>query len=174
MNQMLGTRFKVVYGYKGNSELSLAVERGEIQGSTGMYYSSLASSHPQWRADRKIKIIAQLALEKHPEMKDVPLLLERVRGDDREQVELIFGSGLMGRPFVMPGGVPAARVRLMRDTFLAALAKPELLADARRSKLEIQPLSGAKIERLLAGAYDTPPAIVEKVRNLLKPKKDRK
>lgn len=174
MNQMLGTRFKVVYGYKGNSELSLAVERGEIHGSTGMYYSSLASSHPQWLADRKIRIIAQLALEKHPEMKDVPLLLDQVQGDDRKQVELIFGSGLMGRPFVMPGGVPADRVKMMRETFLAALARPELLAEARRSRLEVQPLSGEEIEKLLASAYDTPQPIVEKVRNLLKPKKDKK
>ncbi len=171
MNQLLGTRFRIVYGYKGNAELSLAIERGEVHGSTGMYYSSLATSHPDWIAGKKIKIIAQLALEKHPDMKDVPLLLDRVSGDDRKQVELIFGSGLFGRPFVMPEGVPADRVRLMRESFLAALKRPDLLAEAKRSKLEIQALSGEEIEKIIGDAYAAPQAVVEKVRALLKPKK---
>lgn len=174
MNDMLGTKFKVVYGYKGNSELALAIERGEIQGSTGMYYSSLANSRGQWIADKKIKIIAQLALEKHPDLKDVPLLLDKVTGDARKEVELIFASGLMGRPFVMPGGVPGERLKLMRETFLAALALPALQAEAKRAKLEIQPLSGEAIDKLLAQVFETPRPIVEKVRTLLKPKKSKK
>jgi tripartite-type tricarboxylate transporter receptor subunit TctC len=174
MNELLGTRFKVVYGYKGNAELSLAIERGEIQGSTGMYFSSLSSNHPQWIADGKVRIIAQLALEPHPDLKGVPLLLDRVKGDPRKQVELIFSSGLMGRPYVMPGGVPESRVKALRDSFLAVLAEPALLAEAKRSKLEIQPLSGDAIDKLVATAYATTPAIVEKVRGLLRPKRDKK
>jgi tripartite-type tricarboxylate transporter receptor subunit TctC len=174
MNELFGTRFKVVYGYKGNAELSLAIERGEIQGSTGMYFSSLSSNHPQWIADKKVRIIAQLALEPHPDLKGVPLLLDRVKGDAHKQVELIFSSGLMGRPYVMPGGVPSARVKAMRESFLAVLAQPTLLAEAKRSKLEIQPLSGDAIDKLVAAAYATPPAIVEKVRGLLRPKRDKK
>jgi tripartite-type tricarboxylate transporter receptor subunit TctC len=174
MNELLGTRFKVVYGYKGNAELSLAIERGEIQGSTGMYFSSLSSNHPQWIADGKVRIIAQLALEPHPDLKGVPLLLDRVKGDPRKQVELIFSSGLMGRPYVMPGGVPESRVKALRDSFLAVLAEPALLAEAKRSKLEIQPLSGDAIDKLVAAAYATTPAIVEKVRGLLRPKRDKK
>lgn len=171
MNEFIGTRFKVVYGYKGNAQLSLAIERGEIQGSTGMYYSSLSSRHPKWIAEKKVKILAQLALEKHPALADVPLVLDRVKGDARKQVELIFSSALMGRPYVMPGGVAADRVKLMRKAFLAALARPALLAEAKRSKLEIRPLSGEAIDKLLAKAYATPAPLVEKVRSLLKPKK---
>jgi tripartite-type tricarboxylate transporter receptor subunit TctC len=174
MNELLGTRFKVVYGYKGNAELSLAIERGEVQGSTGMYFSSLSSNHGQWIADKKVRIIAQLALEAHPDLKGVPLILDRVKGDARKQVELIFSSGLMGRPYVMPDGVPPSRVKAMRESFLAVLAQPALLAEAKRSKLEIQALSGNAIDKLVAAAYETPPGVVEKVRGLLKPKRDKK
>ncbi len=171
MNELMGTKFKVVYGYKGNSQLSLAVERGEIQGSTGMYFSSLSSRHADWIAAKKIRIIAQLALEKHPALADVPSIIDQVSGDARKQVELIFSSGLMGRPYVMPAGVPADRVEAMRASFLAALKQPGLLAEAKRAKLEIQPLSGEAIQKLVAAAYKTPQPIVEKVRGLLKPKK---
>jgi tripartite-type tricarboxylate transporter receptor subunit TctC len=80
----------------------------------------------------------------------------------------------MGRPYVMPGGVPESRVKALRDSFLAVLAEPALLAEAKRSKLEIQPLSGEAIDKLVAAAYATTPAIVEKVRGLLRPKRDKK
>lgn len=171
MNEMIGTKFKVVYGYKGNSEMSLAIERGEVQGSTGMYFSSLSSRHGDWIKERKIRIIAQLALEKHPDLGDVPLVLDEIGKEDRPKFELIFSSALMGRPYVMPAGVPAERVRLMRTTFLEALKQPGLLAEAKRAGLEIQPLDGEAINRLVARAYETPAPVIEQVRVLLKPAK---
>jgi tripartite-type tricarboxylate transporter receptor subunit TctC len=171
MNELIGTRFKVVYGYSGNSELALAIERGEIQGSTGMYFSSLLSNHPQWISEKKVKILAQLALEKHPALPNVPLILDQLKGDARKQFELIFSSALMGRPFVMAAGVPDDRVRTIRQSFLAVLKDPALLAEAKRANLEIQALSGEAIQKLVAAAYATPAPVVKKVRQLLQPKK---
>ena len=168
MNAMVGTKFKMIYGYKGNAEIALAIERGEVVGSTGWYYSSLTSSRGQWLPEGKVRIIVQLALEKHPEMPDVPLITDYVKSaDDRQQIALALGSGLMGRPYVAPADVPGDRVKILRDSFMTVLASPALQDEARKMRVEINPMSGEAIQKLLAEQYRTPKPLVAKVRALL-------
>jgi tripartite-type tricarboxylate transporter receptor subunit TctC len=173
MNATAGTRFNVVHGYKSQTEVALAMERGEVEASPGWFYSSFVSSRPQWLPEGKARIIAQVALEKHPALPDVPIILDYAKTpEDRQQMELALGSLSMGRPYVAPAEVPADRVKLLRETFLKALASPALLAEAKKAKLEISALSGEDIAKLLAKQYKTPKPIVAKVKSILVPEKN--
>jgi tripartite-type tricarboxylate transporter receptor subunit TctC len=173
MNATAGTRFNVIRGYKSQTEVNLAMERGEVQGAVGWLYSSFISTRGQLLAEKKVRIIAQIALEKHPEMPDVPLVLEFAKTpDDRRQMELVFGRMLMGRPYVAPPDVPADRIEILRDTFLSALASAPLLEEVSKSKLEIEPMSGAAIHKMLAEQYQTPKPLIDKVRAILAPAKN--
>ena len=168
MNATAGTKFKVITGYKSQTEVNLAIERGEVQGTAGVFYSSFMSTRGGWLKDGKARILAQIALEKHPTLPDVPLILDFAKTkEDRQEMELAFGSLVMGRPFVAPQDVPADRVKLLRDSFMKALASPALLADAKKEKLEINGMSGEAIQKLLASQYKTPQPVIDKVHQLM-------
>jgi tripartite-type tricarboxylate transporter receptor subunit TctC len=172
MNATAGTRFTVVHGYKSQTEVAIAMERGEVEASPGWFYSSFASSRGQWLPDGKARIIAQVALEKHPALPDVPIILEYAKTpEDRQQMELALGSLSMGRPYVAPAEVPADRVTLLRESFLKALASPMLVEEATKAKLEISTMSGEAITKLLTEQYKTPKPIIDKVRAILAPEK---
>ena len=172
MNAMLGTKFKVIAGYKSQGELGTAIERGEVVGRAGWFTSSLTSTRGDWLRDKKIIILAQLALEKHPDFPDVPLVLEWAKtAEVKPQLEFSLAWMLMGRPFLAPPGVPAERVKLLRDSFMQAVASPGLLEEAKKQKLEISPMSGGEIDALLAKYYKTPPEVIEKVRQIVAPQR---
>lgn len=172
MNAMLGTKFKVIAGYKSQGELGAAMERGEVAGRAGWFTSSLTSTRGDWLRDKKVRVLAQLALEKHPDFPDVPLVLDWAKSADvKPQLEFSLAWMLMGRPFVAPPAVPADRVKLLRDSFMQAMAAPGLLEEAKKLKLEISPMSGVEIDQLLAKYYKTPPDVVEKVRKIVAPQR---
>lgn len=167
-NASIGTKFDIVGGYKSQTEINLAMERGEVEGTVGWLYSSLMSTRGDWLPSGKIRIIAQAALEKHPALPDVPLILDYAKTPEiRKELELAFASLAMGRPYLAPPGVPADRVKLLQATFLKALATPALEADAKKLKLEVSPLSGEDVHKLLAEQYATPKSIVAKVKAML-------
>jgi tripartite-type tricarboxylate transporter receptor subunit TctC len=164
MNSILGTKFNVVHGYPNQPAIWLAVERGELQGSAGPFYSSLTNGKSEWLRDNKISIIVQIGLEKHPNLPNVPLVVDLAKTpDDRLEMELAVASLLMGRPFVMPDGVPADRVKILRDSFMAATKDPDLLQDAQKMRLEVDAITGEAIQNLLVKMYGTPQPIIDKV-----------
>jgi tripartite-type tricarboxylate transporter receptor subunit TctC len=168
LNATMGTRFKVVYGYKGNADLALAIERGEVQGSAGWFYSSFVATRGQWLTEKKVRILVQIALEKHPALPDVPLILDYVESPEvRKELALALSSGLIGRPYVAPAAVPAARVKVLRASFMDALNSPALHAEAKKMHFEIDAMSGEEMQKLLAEQYQAPKAMVDKVRTLL-------
>ena len=168
LNATVGTRFKLVYGYKGNADMALAIERGEVQGSAGWFYSSFLATRGQWLAEKKVRILVQIALEKHPALPDVPLILDYVTSPEtRKELELALSSGLIGRPYVAAAGVPAARVKLLRDSFMDALGSPALRAEAKTMNLEIDAMSGEAMQKLLIEQYQAPQPMVDRVRALL-------
>jgi tripartite-type tricarboxylate transporter receptor subunit TctC len=170
MNAMLGTKFKVIAGYKSQGELGGAMERGEIAGRAGWFISSLLSTRGDWVRDKKVRVLVQVALEKHPDFPNVPLVLDWAKSNEmRPQLEFSLSWLLMGRPFVAPPGLPADRVKLLRDSFMKTVASPALRKEAEKLKLEISPMSGAEIDALLAKYYKTPPEVVEKVRKIVAP-----
>ena len=147
------------------------MERGELQGSAGPFYSSLRNSKPDWLRDKKITIIVQVALEKHPDLPSVPLVTEFAKTpEDRQGMELAVASLLMGRPYVAPEGVPAERAKILQTSFMRAMKDPELLKDAARANLEIDPIDGAAVHRLLAKMYGTPQPIIDRVTAIFVPK----
>jgi tripartite-type tricarboxylate transporter receptor subunit TctC len=168
LNATTGTRFKVINGYKSQTEVAAAMEKGEVQGSAGWFFSSFHSTHGQWLRDGQVRLLTQIGLFKHPDLPDVPLALDFARTpDDRLEMELAFASLLMGRPYVAPPDVPADRVKLLRDSFLAALESPGLKADAAKQRLEVGAMSGEAIQKMLTEQYRTPKPIVDKVHQLM-------
>jgi tripartite-type tricarboxylate transporter receptor subunit TctC len=167
-NGVLGTKFKIVTGYPGGNEISLAMERGEVQGRCGWSWSSVKATHRQWYDQKKIHLLVQLALEKHPDLPDVPLVVDLAKSqDDRKILELIFARQVMGRPFLAPPGIPSERAAVLRKAFMDTMQDKEFLAAAEKAKMEITPVSGERVERLVKDLYATPPDISKKAADLL-------
>lgn len=172
MNATAGTKFNVIHGYKGQTEVFLAMERGELQGSAGPFYSSLKSGKPDWLKDNKVTLLVQIGLEKHPDLPNVPLILEFAKTpEDRQEMELAVASLLMGRPYVLPEGVAADRVKILNDSFMAAAKDPGLLAEADKLHLEIAAIDGKAVHQLLEKMINTPQPIVDKVTAIFVPDK---
>jgi tripartite-type tricarboxylate transporter receptor subunit TctC len=165
LNGVLGTKFKVVTGYPGNADMLLAVERGEADGNAGTSWSGLTSFKPEWIRDKKINVMVQLASRKHPDLPNVPLVMDLAKNaSDKGVLELIFARQQMAYPVVAPPGVPAERVQALRQAFDAVLKDPEYLADARRQNLEADPANGAEIAALVDKVYASAPEVVARAK----------
>jgi tripartite-type tricarboxylate transporter receptor subunit TctC len=165
MNKLLGTKFKVVEGYKSSQEALLALERGEAEGhSSGSSSGALRERVAPWIKEGKVKILAQVGLEKDPGFPDVPLVTDLAASDDDKRVmELVFTQQLMAWPISAPPDVPEDRVVALRQAFDAAMLDTEFLAEAERQKLIINPVSGKKIAELLDRVYATPKELLDRV-----------
>lgn len=163
MNAMLGTKFQIIRGY-GGADILLAIERGEVEGRCGFGWASLKTTRPDWAKERKINLLAQFSYKPHPDLKDVPLMMDLVQNkEDKRALQLIFATQEMGRPFAAPPGVPADRVAVLRKAFMETLKDPAFLSEAEKLDLEIDPITGEEITELLVDLYDTPKEIVERV-----------
>jgi tripartite-type tricarboxylate transporter receptor subunit TctC len=164
MNSFIGTKFKVITGYQGSTEAFLAVERGEVDGYPSIFWTTLKATKPEWLRDKSITMLTQLALEKHPDLPDVPLVLDFANTpEDRAALELMLASQLPGRPYLAPPGLPAERAKILQDAFMATMSDPAFLADAKKRDLEIQAKSGPEVHDFIARIYQTPKAVVDKV-----------
>jgi tripartite-type tricarboxylate transporter receptor subunit TctC len=169
INAMLGTKMKIVTGYPGGNDVGLAMERGEVNGRCGWSWSSVKATHPKWLEDKKINVLIQLALEKHPDLPDVPLITDLATTDEQRAIfKLIFARQVMGRPFLAPPGLPRERVAALRKGFLDTMKDKDFLADAEKAQLEITPVAGEDIQRLVSETHETPPEIAKKAGDLLK------
>jgi hypothetical protein len=159
-NELLGTKFKVITGY-ADPDVTLAMERGEVEGVCGLAYTTLKATRPQWFRDNKLNILLQIGLTKFPDLPNVPSALELLSDPaDKRVLELILMRQEMGRPFAAPPGVPPERLAILRRAFDATLKDPAFLSDAARLQMEIDPLDGPAIEALLAEAYGAPRDVV--------------
>jgi tripartite-type tricarboxylate transporter receptor subunit TctC len=165
MNSLLGTRFKVVEGYKSSQEALLALERGEVEGHcSGSSSATLRARMEPLLGAGKVKILAQLGREKDPDYPDIPLILDLAATPaDRQILELAFTQQVMAWPLVAPPGVPADRIKALRDAFEATMTDPEFLAEAARQKIIINPVSGEKIAGLLDRIYASPKDVLDRV-----------
>ena len=169
LNGVFGTKMRVVSGYPGGNDVVLALERGEVNGRCGWSWSSMKSAQASWLTEHKIHLLAQLALSKHPDLPDVPLITDLAQNDEQRQIlKLIFARQGLGRPFVGPPGIPADRLAALRAGFDETMKDPAFLADADKLKLEVNPLTGAQVEDLVKQVYtETPPKIAERAAALL-------
>lgn len=155
MNEFLGTKFKVVTGYEGGNAINLAMERGEVQARNNTW-SSWKATKPEWLRDKKIVVIAY-AGPKPKDLPGVPSLLELARNDDdRKVLELLASSTEFGRPLATTSGVPAERVKALRDAFMATMQDSEFLAEAAKLNIEVDPVRGEYMQELAAKLMTTP------------------
>jgi tripartite-type tricarboxylate transporter receptor subunit TctC len=169
INGVLGTRMRLVGGYRGGNEMLLAMERGEVGGRCGWSWSSIQATRREWIKRKQVNLLTQLALSKHPDLPEVPLIIDLAKTDEQRNIlRLVFARQQIAYPFLAPPGVPADRIAVLRSAFLKAMADPELLADARKARLEILPVAGDHAQRLVAELYATPAAIVDKATAMLK------
>lgn len=168
LNKLMGTKFKLVTGYPISTDILLAIERGELNGFCGLGWTFLKLRKAEWLAEKKVSVLFQMAMEKHPDLPDVPLIQEIAKNsDDRQILELLLAPQEMGRPFFAPPDVPADRVKALRDAFAKTLADPDYLRDAEKSGIEVQYTSGEAVHELLTKAYAASPAAVKRSIELL-------
>jgi tripartite-type tricarboxylate transporter receptor subunit TctC len=168
LNGVLGTKMKIVSGYPGGNDVVLAMERGEVKGRCGWSWSSVISTHKAWLNEKKMTVLTQLALQKHPDLPDVPLVMDLAKNDEQKQIlRLIFARQVMGRPYFAPPGIPADRAEALRKAFMATMQDKDFLADAEKAQLEITPVSGEDVQKLVAEVYATPPEIAKKAAAIL-------
>lgn len=165
INNVVGTRFKIISGYSGKPEELLAIERGEVAGLIGWAWSSARAIALDRIRNGELKVIAFLSPEKQPGFEDVPTVYDYARTDeDRQVLDFIFGPQALGRPHFVPPGVPAERLEILRKAFDATMKDPEFLADAERNKLDLDPFGGAEIQSRIDRLYATPTSIVERAK----------
>ncbi len=174
MNNTLDTKFNIVRGYKGSVTVDLAIERGEVEGQSDSF-SSMAKHFPDWR--QKLNVLVQLSLTKHPQLADIPLILDYIKpeflkpGVTVEDADTLWRIMLiqkaMGRPFAVGPNVPPARVKALRDAFAAVLRDPEFLAEAERTQNEINPVDGAEIQAMLEKVSSAPQSIIAKLNDAI-------
>ena len=169
-NKLFGFKFKVVTGYESTPKIHLAMESGEVHGTIANW-STLKAINPGWIADKKIRIIAQWALKKNPELADVPLFLDLAKTDaERAALELMLARLEYGRPFFLPPNVPAPRLEALRRALDATMKDPAYLAEADKLKIDVDPLSGAEVAALVEQVSRTPADTVARVRTAMENK----
>jgi tripartite-type tricarboxylate transporter receptor subunit TctC len=164
MNNVFGTKFKLVMGYKGSSEAMLAVERGEVEGHSTSW-TALKVAHPDWLRDRSVTILVQFALKRHGELPDVPTAVDLARTDgERAILGAIMNATEVGTAFFTTPGVPADRLTALRRAFDATMTDAELLADAQKIHVGVSPMPGEELQALVAEVSNLSPALLNKVR----------
>jgi tripartite-type tricarboxylate transporter receptor subunit TctC len=169
-NALLGTKFKIVLGYRGTTEIGLAMERGEVQGIGDWSWSSLKVQRPQWIANKQVRILMQGALERDRELRDVPNALDFVKNEtDRKALELYFTQKTVARPVVAPPGTPAERVAELRKAFMALDTDKAFTEEVEKSKIEVDLLPGETVNRVIAMIGEASPEVRNRFLEALRP-----
>lgn len=168
LNEVLGTRMKLIMGYPGTGEMSLAMEGGEVEGRCGWSRSSITATKANWLTENKIRLLLQAGLKKSPSMPEVPLAMDFVtKESDRQLLKLGVAWDEMAWPFMAPPGVPAERAQALRSAFENALRDPLLIEEAKKERLDISLVTGESIEKLLDDVYATPDDVVLKMKTII-------
>lgn len=166
MNALLGTKFRIVSGYKGGGELNLAIETGEIHGRAN-FYEGFVGAKPDWIRDNKLKFFFTLGPD-IPELKDVPNLMSLMQTDEQRRMLGVIESTLqLGQAFYLPPGTPMARVEALSTAFDRTMKDPEFLADAEKRRLLIEPRTRAQNKAVVADAFSVDPEVAKKVSTIL-------
>jgi tripartite-type tricarboxylate transporter receptor subunit TctC len=171
MNNVLGTRFKLIMGYKGSNDAQLAVERGEVEGHSTSW-TAVKVAHSDWRPQKKINIVVQFSVKRHPEMADVPTVVEFARTDEQRKIlSAVVNAAEIGTAFFTTPGAPPDRVEALRRAFDATMKDPEFLAEAERLQLSVSPLTGEELQKVVAEVSTLTPELVERVKAAYEMKK---
>lgn len=164
MNNVLGTKFKIVAGYPGSRAIVLAMEKGEVKGLCGYFLSSIRSVRPKWLPEKTVKIIVLESVKPHPDFPGVKTVMDYAKTeDDKKILNIVFGWQVMGRPFAAPPGIPADRATALREAFWKTMKDPAFLADAKKVRIQIEPRTHKQVQDYLDEAWKTPKPLVRKV-----------
>jgi tripartite-type tricarboxylate transporter receptor subunit TctC len=170
LNRLIGTRFKVIVGYKSSTDVDLAMERGEVQGKIWTWGSLKSGSTANWVADGKVAVLAQFGLEHAKDLPDLPLALDYAKtSEDRQVMELIFAPLALGYPSFMGPGVPADRIEIMRRAFDKTMQDPEFIALMQQQNLVLDPAPGEAVQAIVERLYRMPPSVIERARMYIPP-----
>jgi tripartite-type tricarboxylate transporter receptor subunit TctC len=165
LNNMLGTKFKLVTGYQSGTELNLALERGEVEGRGSNPWTSWKSTRPDWIASGKIVPLMQIGPTRDPELPNVPLLTDLAQNEEQKKIfELMSANIAIERPFAGPPELPADRLLILRDGFIKLGKNAEFLAEAKKMDIDIDPLPGERVAQIVSQIVSTPPDIAAKVK----------
>jgi hypothetical protein len=170
LNQLAGTKFKIVTGYASSGNVDIAMERGEVQGKIGATWTSLNSGPTaHWIPDKLITVLVQFGLQVSPDVPaGVPLALDLARTpEDRQALEVLYSPGAAGYPSFMGPGVPMVRVDAIRAAYAATLKDPDFIELLTKQRLDLDPIGWQEIEQAVHHLYNLPPAAIERARDLL-------
>jgi tripartite-type tricarboxylate transporter receptor subunit TctC len=168
LNETLGTKLKLVMGYPGQNEFNLAMEKQEVDGTSSLFYSSLVGTRPAWLTEKKIRLLVQYGFEKHPKLPDVPFATDLARNaEDASLMQAAYAALGVGRPYIMPPGVPAARVRAVQEALSATFKDGDFIARAQSLQLETAAAkSGDQLRDIVARAYAISPQVKARLKAL--------
>ena len=169
LNAFANTKFKIISGYTGSTQGMLAMERGEVDGGLTSW-NTLRRTKQDWIRDHDVNILVQFVSKRHPQLRDVPTLLDMATTPEGRRALGFYVSGAeMGRSLLAPPGIPPDRVAVLRAAFDATMKDPEFIAEVERSGQEFQPGSGAQVEQLVKDVSSVPSEIVDRVKTILRP-----
>ncbi len=164
LNNVFGTKFKLIMGYRGSNDAMLAVERGEVEGHSTSY-TALKVAHPDWIRDKKVSIFVQFSIKRHPEMADIPTAVDLARNDEERQIlSAIMVAAEVGSAFFTSPGVPADRLTALRRAFDATMKDTDFLTEVEKTRLAVSPMTGEDLQKLVADVSNLTPELLEKVR----------
>jgi tripartite-type tricarboxylate transporter receptor subunit TctC len=167
-NSLAGTKFKIISGYPNTIQAALAMERGELDGVGYWSWGSIITAHPDWIRDKKINFLFHTGAQPLPQLPGIPSIRSAAKTElDAKAMEFLLAREILGRPFVGPPDIPADRVRVLRNAFVATLKSPDFLKEAEKAALEIDLVTGEEVESVIKTATNAPKDVIERVKNLL-------
>src|SRR5258708_3209498 len=158
MNNVLGTRFKLVIGYKSSEDINLALQRGEVQ-ARAFGINSIVSQHADWLKDGKVAFLAQAGVKRDRDLPDVPLLTELAGTQvQRAILQLISAPAGLGHPYLAPPGIPPERLAILRQAFAATLRDQAFLAEVEKLQIPIDPMTADQVASIVAETINAAPA----------------
>jgi len=168
LNDLVGTKFKIVSGYPGGNDVNLAMERGEVGGRGSNSWASWKATKPDWLRDKKIFMLVQIALKRDPELAEIPTMIELAKSDeDRAVMTFLSADVPIARSYVTNPGVPAERVQALRRAFDATMKDPQLLAEAAKINMDLQPTTGEESQRYADLIANTPANVLVKAKAII-------
>jgi tripartite-type tricarboxylate transporter receptor subunit TctC len=162
LNNVFGAKLQPIKGYPGGNDITIALERGEVDGRCNWSWSAIMSTRPDWIRDKKVNVIIQFSHKKVPQLQDVPLVTELAKTEQQKEIlNLILTSQQMARLVAAPPDVPQERVVALRKAFDDMLLAPEFIASAARLGLPVEPVSGSELQKLVTEMAQTPPDVIK-------------
>ncbi|MFM1813390.1 MAG: hypothetical protein RLZ98_85 [Pseudomonadota bacterium] len=166
LNNILGTKLKLITGYPGGNDINFAIEKGELEGRCGWSWSSVVGTRPQWLKEKKVKILLQMAVDRHPDLPTVPLVMDLVKTEKEKQIlKLILGGQLWGRPYAVGPKVPADRVEALRKAFMDTANDDAFKAEMKKRKFDLVVLDGETVQKAVGELFTFPPDVVDAAGN---------